>query len=308
MQASQVGDGVVRITFPLPFGIEHVHCYAIESGDGWLIVDTGLGVDDAEQRWIAALEELGGPVKRIFVTHFHPDHVGAAAVLARLTGAPVLQGREDYRQCVSAWGRADAREVLVAYMVEHGLPDDDAAQMRSEATTLSRFVHFACDPEPVDDGDEVDGWSVVHLPGHADGHLCLLRGEVLIAGDALLATISPNVGLYPDARPDPLGDYFASLERLVELSPRVAFGGHGPTIEEPGERARELIAHHRERLDVTLDAVDGTPRSAYEVSLHLFPDELDAVQRRFALAETLAHLEYLAHRGATNRDGTRYVR
>lgn len=307
MQASQVGDGIVRITFPLPFGIEHVHCYAIETGEGWLIVDTGLGVDNAEQRWVAALEHLGGSVERIFVTHFHPDHVGAAAALARLAGAPVLQGREDYRQCVNAWGRADAPDVLAAYMADHGLPNDDAEQMRSEATALSQFVHYVCDPVAIGDGDDVDGWTVVHLPGHADGHLGLLRDGALIAGDALLATISPNVGLYPDARPDPLGDYFTSLERIGQLAPRVAFGGHGPTMEDPAARVHELVAHHRERLEVTHDALDTTPRTAYDVSLRLFPEELAPVQRRFALAETLAHLEYLVLRGLVRRQGARYV-
>ena len=306
MQTSQVGDGIFRVTFPLPFGIEHVHCYAVESGDGWLIVDTGLGVGDAEERWIAALEELGGAVERIFVTHFHPDHVGAASVVERLTGAPVSQGREDYRQCVSTWGRRESPDILAAYMVEHGLSREDADTMRDEATALSQFVKFARDPEPVDEGDEVDGWRVVQLPGHADGHLCLLRDGVLIAGDALLATISPNVGLYPESRPDPLGDYLVSLERIVELAPSIAFGGHGPTIDDPPVRARELIEHHEERLAVTSDAVD-RPRTAYEVSLRLFPEDLAPVQRRFALAETLAHLEHLALRGRIHRDGSRYA-
>jgi glyoxylase-like metal-dependent hydrolase (beta-lactamase superfamily II) len=307
MQTSQVGDGIVRITFPLPFGIEHVHCYAVEGSDGWLIVDTGLGVDDAEQRWAAALDHLGGAVKCIFVTHFHPDHVGAAAILARLTGAPVLQGREDYRQCLNAWDRTDARDVLVAYMVRHGLPEGDAERMRHEAGTLSRFVHFERDPELVEEGHDVDGWKVSQLPGHADGHLGLMREDVLIAGDALLATISPNVGLYPEARRDPLGDYLASLERIIELSPRIAFGGHGSTMEDPPARARELIDHHRERLDQTRDALGTEPLTAYDVSLRLFPEDLEPPQRRFALAETLAHLEYLVLRDRATREGTLYI-
>ena len=83
----------------------------------------------------------------------------------------------------------------------------------------------------------------------------------------------------------------------------IAFTGHGPTIDDPTARARELVAHHHERLDVTRDGVDGTPRTAYDVSLHLFPADLAAVQRRFALAESRAHLEYLALRGEIERVG-----
>ena len=73
----------------------------------------------------------------------------------------------------------------------------------------------------------------------------------MIAGDHLLPGITPAVGLYPEARPDPLGDYLQSLERTVRLSPRLALPGHGEPIGEPVTRAQELIEHHRNRLDAT---------------------------------------------------------
>jgi glyoxylase-like metal-dependent hydrolase (beta-lactamase superfamily II) len=193
---------------------------------------------------------------------------------------------------------------LVAYMREHGLPAEDAEQLRDEGNLLLQLIHYARDPEPLEPGDALDGWQVLHLPGHADGHLCLLRDGVLIAGDALLATISPTVGLYPDTRPDPLGDYLDSLERTVELAPRIAYAGHGDTIEDPPQRAQDLVAHHHERLARTREALSNEPRNAYEVSLTLFPQPLAPVLRRFALAETRAHLEYLALRGEVERTGS----
>jgi glyoxylase-like metal-dependent hydrolase (beta-lactamase superfamily II) len=302
MRATEVTDGIVRLTFELPLGIDHVHCYALRAASGgWTIVDTGLGVDDATARWDAARGELGGPIERIVITHFHPDHVGAAAVLAGLTNAPVLQGPEDYAQCVRAWGPARSPEQLVEYMLEHGLPAETADELRRESGKLARLVHYAHDPEPLVPGEHLDGWEILHLPGHADGHICLLRNDILIAGDALLATISPNVGLYPDARPDPLGDYLDSLKRIVELAPRVAYAGHGPTIDNPVERAKVLVAHHHDRLDQTTAALDSDPRTAYEVSLRLFPGALPSVLRRFALAESRAHLEYLVLRDRIRR-------
>jgi glyoxylase-like metal-dependent hydrolase (beta-lactamase superfamily II) len=145
------------------------------------------------------------------------------------------------------------------------------------------------------------------LPGHADGHLALLREGILVAGDTLLAAITPNVGLYPDSRPDPLGDYLGSLERIAELAPQVALPGHGEVIDDPVGRARELVAHHRERLERTAEALDGRPQSAYAVSFSLFPEPLSPTLRRFALAETRAHLEYLVRRDGARRvdDGER---
>jgi glyoxylase-like metal-dependent hydrolase (beta-lactamase superfamily II) len=122
-----------------------------------------------------------------------------------------------------------------------------------------------------------------------------------VAGDTLLGSITPNVGLYPASRPDPLADYLGSLERITGLEARLALPGHGELIDDPAGRARELIAHHWERLEQTAAALNGRPRSAYEVSLSLFPEPLPSTLRRFALAETRAHLEYLVRREGARR-------
>jgi glyoxylase-like metal-dependent hydrolase (beta-lactamase superfamily II) len=295
----EIVPGVFRVTFALPFGIDHVHCYLVASDEGWTVVDTGLGLPDARERWERVLD--GVEVARIFITHFHPDHVGAAAEVAALTGAPVLQGAVDYEQCRRAWGDGSA-ERLAEYMRRHGLPDGEVERMRGEAGLLRAAVHAAPDPEPVGEGDSVDGWEVFHLPGHADGHLVLLRDDVLIAGDTILTPITPTVGVYPDARENPLADYLGSLRRIGELSPRVALSGHGKPVEEPAGRARVIAAHHDERLEQTAAALTEGPRSAYEASLHVFPEPLSSVLRRFALAETRAHLEYLVGQGTARRD------
>src|SRR5262249_60649552 len=112
------------------------------------------------------------------------------------------------------------------------------------------------------------------------------------------------VCLCPAARPDPLGDYLDPLGRIVEPAPSIAYAGHGDTIDDPPARAHELIAHHEERLAETREALSHEPRNAYEVSLTLFPEPLAPVLRRFALAETRAHLEYLALRGEVKRAGS----
>jgi glyoxylase-like metal-dependent hydrolase (beta-lactamase superfamily II) len=193
-------------------------------------------------------------------------------------------------------------------MVEHGMPEEDAGGLRRESDMLAGVVHVPEDPRFLDPGDSIDGWEVLHLPGHADGHLGLLRDGVLVAGDALLATISPNVGLYPGGRPDPLGDYLGSLARIAELSPDVAYAGHGPTIADPKARALELVEHHRRRLHETRAALDGETLTAYDISLQLWPDQLSRGLRRFALAESRAHVEHLVGKGEARRVDGEQVR
>ena len=305
----ELEDGIRRVTFALPLGIDHVHCYLLPSSEGgWTLVDTGLGLPDAGDRWSRILAELDAPVGRIVVTHFHPDHVGASADVAELTGAPVHQGAEDYDQCMRTWGELRNEERMPDYLRKHGTPETDVRSFREEAAAFVRFVRFVRDPMLLSPGQEIDRWELLHLPGHADGHLALLRDGILVAGDTLLGTITPNVGLYPDSRPDPLADYLASLERIVALEPRLALPGHGEPIEDPAGRAKELIDHHEQRLEQTVALLDGDPRTAYDVSLRLFPEPLSPALRRFALAETRAHLEYVVLRSRAQRvDGEEHV-
>ena len=300
--ALDLGDGIRRLTFALPLGIDHVHCYLLRASDGsWTLVDTGLGLPGAEERWSPILAELGGPLERIVITHFHPDHVGDATPVAELSGATVFQGRVDYEQCLRVWGDGRSPRRLAEHMLEHGLPPSELSALRRDSDRVAELVHAAVEPEPLEPAERLAGWEIVHLPGHADGHLALLNDGVLIAGDALLAHISPTVGLYPEARPDPLGDYLGSLEQVIELAPTVAFAGHHDPIRDPAGRARELVQHHRERLELTLAALRGGPRSAYDVSLAVFATELSPTLRRFALAESLAHLERLVREERAER-------
>jgi glyoxylase-like metal-dependent hydrolase (beta-lactamase superfamily II) len=284
-------DGVRRLTLPLPTGPKHVHCYLV---DGTLF-DTGLGLGDAP--WASA------DIERIAITHFHPDHVGGAAAAADATGAPVSQGGLDYAQCERVWGSTDWPERIAAWFIRHGVPRESADELIEQGHAFAAFVRYALDPELLYEGSTLAGWEVIELPGHADGHLGFLRNGVLIAGDHLLDKISPAVGLYPESRPDPLGDYLRSLERTIELAPRIVYPGHGEPIRDAAGRAEELLEHHGRRLDETSALLNSRGLTPYEISLRLFGDNLSPTQRRFAVAETLSHLERLVRAGRAARAG-----
>jgi glyoxylase-like metal-dependent hydrolase (beta-lactamase superfamily II) len=284
-------DGIQRLTLPLPTGPKHVHCYLAEG----TLFDTGLGLGEAP--WAAAA------IVRIAITHFHPDHVGGAEAAAQATGAPVYQGGLDYAQCERVWGSEDWPERMAAWFVRHGVPAPVAEDLIVQGHAFAPFIRYAIDPDLLYEGSELDGWQVVELPGHADGHLGFLRDGVLIAGDHLLEKISPAVGLYPESRPDPLGDYLASLGRTIDLAPRIVYPGHGEPILDVAGRARELIEHHRARLAETESSLGNEGQTAYEVSIALFGTELSPTQRRFAVAEALSHLERLVREGRAARGG-----
>lgn len=303
----ELGAGIRRVTLPLPTRPGHVHAYLLPGEDGWIVVDTGVGTPDAKEAWLAELERAGGRVVAVFVTHFHPDHVGAAADLHELTGAPVYQGTLDYAQCELVWGNPNWSERLRDWFQLHGVPDDVTAELVGQSSLYRPFIRYQRDPVLVEAGEHLDGWELVAAPGHADGQLCLLKDGVLIAADHLLPRITPTVGLWPASRADPLADYLGALRQMEELAPRVALPGHGEPIQDPAGRARELQEHHRLRLEQAVVALEQEPKTGYELSFALFGDDLKPASRRFAVAETLSHAERLVNEGEARRhedDGT----
>ena len=297
----ELDGGIRRVTLPLPTRPGHVHAYLLPGDEGWTLVDTGVGLPDAKETWTAELDQAGGKVATVFVTHFHPDHVGAAADLHELTGARVVQGALDYAQCELVWGNPAWSERLVDWFQLHGAPDAVTGELVGQSWVYRPFIRYQRDPVLVEAGEHVDGWELVAAPGHADGQLCLLRDGVLVAADHLLGRITPTVGLWPASRPDPLGDYLAALDRTIELAPRLALPGHGDPIEDPAGRARELQEHHRVRLEETEAALTAEPQTGFELSFALFGADLPPAGRRFAIAETLSHLERLVRVDAALR-------
>ena len=303
----ELAGGIRRVTLPLPTRPGHVHAYLLPGEGGWIVVDTGVGLPEAKALWRAELERAGGRVAAIFVTHFHPDHVGAAADLHELTGAPVYQGALDYAQCELVWGNPAWSERLVEWFRLQGTPNDVTAELVGQSSLYRPFIRYQRDPILMEAGERLDGWELVAAAGHADGQLCLLKDGVLVAADHILGRITPTVGLWPASRPDPLGDYLEALERTIELAPEVALPGHGDLVDDPAGRARELQEHHRVRLEESVAALDREPRTGYELSFALFGEGLKPAGRRFAVAETLSHLERLVQERAASRtevDGT----
>ncbi len=294
-------DGIRQVTLPLPTRPGHVHAYLLPGEDGWTLVDTGIGLPDARDTWREELERAGGRVARIFITHFHPDHIGAAADLHELTGAPVYQGALDYAQCELVWGNPAWSERLLEWFQLHGTPGDVTEELVGQSSVYRPFIRYQPDPILMQPGERLDGWELIAAAGHADGQLCLVKDGVLVAADHVLERISPTVGLWPASRPDPLGDYLEALERTIALAPHVALPGHGAVIADPARRARELQEHHRVRLDETAEALGAEPLSGYELSLELWGEELKPAARRFAVAESLSHAERLVRLGRASR-------
>jgi glyoxylase-like metal-dependent hydrolase (beta-lactamase superfamily II) len=310
--AEQVLDGLWSIPVPIPGSpLPYVLAYAFAVPGGVVLVDPGWNAPEALAALTNGLAVAGfrvEDVRGVLVTHIHPDHYGLAARIREESGAWVGLHAADAALVPDRYRDVDALlERTSRWVAQTGAPAAELAELRDASMALRRFVVAGQPDRLVADGDrpEVPGWRLraLHTPGHTPGHLCFVeeRTGVVLTGDHVLPTISPNISRHPQAGPDPLGDYLASLERLRPYRDALVLPGHQRRFRGLDGRLDELAAHHEARLDEAQALVADGAATIWEVATRLGwsrPwDEISGIMRRAALGETAAHLTHLEGRG-----------
>jgi len=313
--AIEVAEGILWLRLPLPMKLDHVNCYALDDGDTWTIVDTGFDSKRSRTIWAKLMEGplAGKPVGRVLVTHHHPDHIGLAGWFQAQHGAELVTTR-------TAW--------LMARMLTldvQAVPNDEtlafwrSAGMEArvyEQRLTERPFNFADVVAPlplgftrIKEGDTIEiggrDWDVRMGNGHAPEHATLWSRDdtVVIAGDQLLASISPNLGVYatePDA--DPVGEWLEACERLrnVARDSQLVLPGHKVPFTGLPTRMRQLIDNHHTALDRLLKVLV-KPHVAVDCFRALFMRDIGAGEYGLALVEAVAHLNHLMHLGKVTR-------
>ena len=310
-RGERVLPGLWRLRLPLPWpGVPHCNAWAIASGSGIVLVDTGMHEPGSLAHLERAMEQVNlrlEHVKLIVCTHAHSDHWGQAATIKDLTGAELWMHLDDAHSAAASArdpDRALARRLEVGR--QSGVPARALEEYAQVARGMPSGIARVIDPDrPLVTGDEVatdlGAWRVIETPGHAPSHICLYQPQrrILISGDHVLGRIS----LYYDYgyTPDPVGEFLASLDRVDELDARLALSGHGkPFVDVHGhiEANRALV---RERLDAVAAAVRAAPRTAAEVAPEVYGEPLSVRNASWYLSETLCYLRHLERGGQVRR-------
>ncbi len=314
-QAIEVAPGVLWIRLPLPMALDHVNIYAFDDGDSWSVVDTGIRSKRAQALWetILAGPLRGKPVSRVVLTHHHPDHIGMAGMLMERFDAELIMSRTAY--LMARMLILDVQDVPTPQALQFwrraGMDADVFETRKGE-----RPYNFAdiCAPLPVGytrlrQGDvfEMGGrrWDVHMGNGHAPEHLTLWSrdDELVVAGDQIISSISPNIGVYPtEPEADPVADWLEACGRLAQLADesQLVLSGHKLPFVGLPFRMQQLIDNHHGALR-RLEAHLTSPKTASECFAPLFKRKIDPGTYGLALVEAVAHLNHLHQAGQVRR-------
>ncbi len=267
------GVQVLPLESPTIAPATHTNVYVLGHHDV-VIVDPAPTAEKPREElihYLTRMQASGVRLREVWLTHHHPDHVGAANLV-----------REHFKIPVAAH-ELTARELRGTVAVDRLIADGDVTRM------------------PLI-GDHYAEWTAVLTPGHARGHLCFFdtRMRTLLSGD-LLASLGTIIVAPPDGD---MRDYMASLARVRALNPRLLFPSHGPPV---GALAKidEYIAHRLARENAILEALrtvstahDVVPLVYTDVPKHVWP---------LAEVNVQAHLDKLEAEGRVRRSGQSYL-
>ena len=261
---------VQRLTAPNPGVMTGPGTNSYLVGDpntGYIAIDPGPADDDHLQRiWRAA----GGQIKAIVCTHSHPDHSpGAAPLQALCTHKPPILGLAS-----KPTARANSR-----FTPERELADNEKLVLQGTGV----------------DGEITHTLRVVHTPGHAANHLCLVLEEdgLLFSGDHVLNG-STTVIDPPDGH---MGDYLDSLDKLAAACEaggiEFILPAHGHVLGFAHQAITHLKAHRLKREAKIAAAMQALPQGSLQEWVEKAYDDVPPRLWPVAARSLQAHVDHI---------------
>ncbi len=296
--------------------LDHVNVYVIDEGDSWTIIDTGFWSKKTQSIWSDIKEKWFSdkPIGKVIVTHHHPDHVGLAGWfqtefkadlwMSRTAWLMARMLRLDYQklpteETINFWRRAGMDDLILNERAT-GKPFNFGDSVHEMPLGFRRII----DGEKIILGNR--SWIVRVGNGHAPEHLTLWCEDdpIVIAGDQIISSISPNLGVYatePEA--DPVQEWLMSCEAFLPFSndKQLVLPGHKLLFYGLPHRLKQLIENHHSAL-TRLVAFLKEPRTAVDCFPVLFNRKISDNEYGLALVEAVAHLNHLYRKKIVKRE------
>lgn len=309
----EVAHGVWWIRLPIDSSLDFVNVYALRDGNRLALVD--VGVNDASS--IAALDAALTspplaqlPLKRVIVTHFHPDHIGAAGVLAQ-RGVELWMSRTCWLSCKLLLQTAASapKAPEVDFMRRAGLLgiELEAYKRQPPHRYQKQVAALPEDYVPLSDGQHLTigdrSWKVLVGNGHAAEHLTLWSKGLAIVGDQILPSISSNLTIpFTEPEGDLVAEWLLSCQKLLTVADNQILGLPGHQRPFTGLQNRLVqIQSNMEGAIERLSKILVRPSSALECMEQFHNRSLTFVQRKQMLPEIVGFLNHLYRKGDVER-------
>ena len=317
---TRIADDIFVASMPMGPPMNQVNVYFLRDTDGWVIIDSGLNTPECKTIFQSIFDtQLEGlPVKKLIVTHFHPDHIGLAGWICKKWKCQLYMTRTEYLM-----GRAlslDTTEGYIngmeSYYTRAGVPINIRQEIISKGNTLAAHVY----PVPAnylvlrEDSNVIigdDKWRVLYGRGHSTAQACLYsrKRNMLLSADHVVGRITPNISVWPlETNANPLDEYLTDLKEWRTIVPNDVrvLPGHGPEFTDLHARIDRLTEHHEKRLTQVVKIVgEESDLLLHQIMERLFKPDMGARNTVFALAETHAHVNHEIYRAKISIDLTK---
>ena len=314
----KVAERIHLIPTPTPFPVGVVNAYLI-ADEPLTLIDSGVKTEEALEALRSGLAAMGirfGDIEQLLITHSHLDHYGLMASVAAEGNPRVYAHPLEVYDVENPHGYAAANDEryqrIERFLLRSGLPEKLLEMILMRHPVFEQLREAIKVTNTLEDGDRLrlkhKELLVIHCPGHSPGMINFYdaSAKVLFSGDNLLKEISPVPLIhFPSDSSKPrmhsLADYLATVRRLKSFDIDMVLTGHGDIIHDVPGVIESIIVHHEIRKQKVLKFLDGSPKSAYEVCCHLFP-EIDQIQIFLGMSEAVGHLDLLETEGAVQRE------
>ena len=293
-----------------------VNAYLIEGKNGNMLIDTGWNTPESYTALSSELKSYGFTIKdltHITTTHMHPDHCGMAGKIKQFSNAHLSVSEIEAKLMHERYVEVDdLLAKMQQLLLSNGVPPSEALVLTQSSMPARSLVVVVQPDRLLKGGDTISfdpfEFTVIDTPGHSPGHISLYEAahKWLFSGDHVLPDITPNISYHPQSGPDPIGAYLKSLEQVYDLEVSFTFPGHGPAFTGVRPVIESIIRHHEGRKVLIAKALESKTKTAYQISQEI-PWMVDikeqdynlmgVLNRRFAVSETIAHLEHMVAEG-----------
>ena len=308
-EAIEIAENLFWARLPLPMALDHINIYWFVDEDGVTIIDTALNVPFIKEMWekLIAKYIAPRPIKRVLLTHYHPDHSGLVGWFIREHGAELWTSRMTY--LLTRMLLLDVQERPSVHHARHwarvGYDQGwiEAKMNKRPFNFIDSVEMFPLGFRSIAEGETLTlggrEWFVRFGQGHAPDHVTLWNDEFVLIGDQCLPAITPVISVFPtEPNADPLREFTTVCEHMADVASdaQLFLCGHNRPFYGGKSRLLYLANHHHETLAALRVALK-EPKTMIETYGILFRRPITLHNEGFAISEAAAHFNHLEQLG-----------